>query len=177
MRKIKAEIGAVITKERLRRLGAFAIDFIFVALILSLCTLLFQKPDFALAQREMDAIVDIVDLEARQSQTQIAVAAFSRAYGTAVIVWLSYEVMTQLLLGGQTLGKKICGLRVVSMKTSDGRFRTTMRMTARSLVKGLCLILFQGFPILISWFYILGNPANRAGYDLFFGTRVVPCQQ
>lgn len=176
MRGIKTELGAVLTRERLRRLGAFAVDLAVVALILSLCTLLFQKPDFAQAQREMDAIIDIMDVEARQAQTQTAVAAFSRAYGMAVIVWLGYEVLTQLLFGGQTLGKKLCGLRVVSTRAADGRLKTTARMTVRSLVKGLCLILFQGFPILISWFYILSNPGNRAGYDLFLGTRVVPCQ-
>lgn len=176
MGEIKAKLGTVITRERLLRVGAFTIDLVIVALILSLCTLLFQKPNFAHAQREMEAIIDIVDLEARQVQTQVAVAAFSRAYGMAVIVWLSYEILTQLLFSGQTVGKKLCGLRVASTKAADGRLKTAARMTVRSLVKGVCLILFQGFPILISWFYILGNPANRAGYDIFLSTRVVPCQ-
>ena len=161
MREMKEEIKNLFTRERILRLAAFSIDILVLALILSLCTLTLGKPNFAAARREMDAIVQITDFEARQAQTEVAVAAFSRAYNLSVAVWLGYEVLTQLALGGQTVGKKLCGLRIVS------------RLTLRTLVKGLCLILFQGFPIFIAWFYILANSSNCAGYDLLAGTKVV----
>ncbi|KAB4866499.1 hypothetical protein GMD88_13575 [Pseudoflavonifractor sp. BIOML-A6] len=173
MREMKEEIKNLFTRERILRLAAFSIDILVLALILSLCTLTLGKPNFAAARGEMDAIVQITDFEARQAQTEVAVAAFSRAYNLSVAVWLGYEVLTQLALGGQTVGKKLCGLRIVSRRPSEGRLKTLGRLTLRTLVKGLCLILFQGFPIFIAWFYILANSSNCAGYDLLAGTKVV----
>ena len=142
MREMKEEIKNLFTRERILRLAAFSIDILVLALILSLCTLTLGKPNFAAARREMDAIVQITDFEARQAQTEVAVAAFSRAYNLSVAVWLGYEVLTQLALGGQTVGKKLCGLRIVSRRPSEGRLKTLSRLTLRTLVKGLCLILW-----------------------------------
>ena len=119
MREMKEEIKNLFTRERILRLAAFSIDILVLALILSLCTLTLGKPNFAAARGEMDAIVQITDFEARQAQTEVAVAAFSRAYNLSVAVWLGYEVLTQLALGGQTVGKKLCGLRIVGGAAED----------------------------------------------------------
>ena len=66
-----------------------------------------------------------------------------------------------------------CTSRFLACSSGESRLKASLRFTARSLVKGVFLMLFQGFPIIISWFYILANPASRAGYDLFLGTQVV----
>ena len=166
-------IRAVVTRDRLLRLAAFLIDLLLLGLILALCDLILHRPDFVQVRAALDSVAQIADYEARQAQMDMAMDLFQDAYLFSVAVWLGCEVVFQLIFNGQTVGKKICGLRVVSTKPGEGRLKASLRFTARSLVKGVFLILFQGFPILISWFYILANPANRAGYDLFLGTQVV----
>lgn len=170
-------IRAVVTRDRLLRLAAFLIDMLFLGLILALCDLILHRPDFGQVRAALDSVAQIADYEARQAQMNMAMDLFQDAYLFSVAVWLGCEVVFQLIFNGQTVGKKICGLRVVSTKPGEGRLKTSFRFTVRSLVKGVFLILFQGFPILISWFYILANPANRAGYDLFLSTRVVSSRQ
>lgn len=166
-------IRAVVTRDRLLRLAAFLIDLLLLGLILALCDLILHRPDFVQVRAALDSVAQIADYEARQAQMNMAMDLFQDAYLFSVAVWLGCEVIFQLIFNGQTVGKKICGLRVISTKPGEGRLKASLRFTVRSLVKGVCLILFQGFPILISWFYILANPANRAGYDLFLGTQVV----
>lgn len=166
-------IRAVVTRDRLLRLAAFLIDLLLLGLILALCDLILHKPDFVQVRAALDSVAQIADYEAQQAQMNMAMELFQDAYLFSVAVWLGYEVIFQLIFNGQTVGKKICGLRVVSTKPGEGRLKASLRFTVRSLVKGVFLILFQGFPIFISWFYILANPANRAGYDLFLGTQVV----
>ena len=172
MQGLTADLKALITRERLLRLAAFLIDMLVLGLLLALCDLMFPKPDFANVRSALDSIAQIADFEARQAQAEAAAALFQEAYIFSVAVWLGYEVIFQLIFNGQTLGKKICGLRVASVKPEESRLKASLRFTARSLVKGVFLMLFQGFPIIISWFYILANPASRAGYDLFLGTQV-----
>lgn len=176
MQGFKEELRGLVTKERSFRLTAFMIDFLVLSMLLSLCNLAIHKPDFVYVRQEMDKITQITDFEERQAQTQTAVNAFHEAYRLAIGIWLGYEIVTQLVFQGQTVGKKLCGLRVVSFQPGESRSKTAVRLTCRSLVKALFLILFQGFPIFISWFYILGNSANRAGYDLFVKTKVVSCR-
>lgn len=166
-------IRAVVTRDRLLRLAAFLIDLLLLGLILALCDLILHRPDFVQVRAALDSVAQIADYEARQAQMNMAMDLFQDAYLFSVAVWLGCEVIFQLIFNGQTVGKKICGLRVISTKPGEGRLKASLRFTVRSLVKGVFLILFQGFPILISWFYILANPANRAGYDLFLGTQVV----
>lgn len=166
-------LKALFTKPRLLRLAAFAIDLCVFLLVVVISMNLFGKPDFIRAQQEMEKLQQTVTAEEAAAQTERALAAFNEAYGLALWLWIGTEVLLQLLLRGQTVGKKLCGLRVVSNKAADGSIKTALRMTARSCFKILLLYLFRGIPFAIALAYMFADSENCTGYDRLSGTRVV----
>ena len=168
-------LKALFTKPRLMRLASFAIDFCVFLLILAVSMNLFGKPDFIRAQQEMEKMQQTVTVEEANAQAEQAVAAFNEAYGLALWIWIGTEVLSQLVLRGQTVGKKICRLRVVSNKAANGPVKTALQMTVRSCFKVLLVYLFRGLPFAIALAYMFAGPENRTGYDRMSGTRVISC--
>ena len=169
-------LKALFTKPRLMRLAAFGIDLCVFLLLLVISMNLFGKPDFITAQREMEKLQQSATVEEANAQAERAVDAFNEAYGLALWIWIGAEVLQQLALRGQTVGKKICRLRVVSNK-ADGPLKTALRMTIRPFIKVLLVYIFRGLPFVIALAYLFADPTNRTGYDRMSGTRVVTCGQ
>ncbi len=169
-------LKAMFTKPRLMRLAAFAIDCCVFLLILTISMNLFGKPDFILAQHEMEKLQQTVSVDEANAQAERAIAAFNEAYGLSLWIWIGTEVISQLILRGQTVGKKICKLRIISNNAANGPVKTALLMTVRSCFKVLLVYLFRGLPFAIALAYMFAGPENRTGYDRMSGTRVISCK-
>lgn len=160
------------TKPRLLRLAAFGIDLLVFVLILVLSINLTGKPDFLTAQKEMELLQQPSTMDEAEAQMLRAVDAFNDAYTMSLLIWIGAEVLFQLIFQGQTVGKKLCRLRIVSAK-GRGRLVTNLCFTLRSFLKVLLLYLFRGLPFIIALAYLFADPENRTGYDRICGTKVI----
>lgn len=160
------------TKPRLLRLAAFGIDLVVFLLVLVLAVHLTGKPDFIGAQREMELLKQPSTMEEAEAQMLRAVDAFNAAYTASLLIWIGTEVLLQLIFQGQTVGKKLCRLRIVSAKGRN-RWITMLCYTLRTCLKVLLLYLFRGLPFIIALAYMFADPDNRTGYDRICGTKVI----
>lgn len=160
------------TKPRLLRLAAFGIDCLVFLLIVVLSINLTGKPDYITAQKELELLKQPSTAEEAQAQTLRAVDAFNDAYSLTLWLWIGSEVLFQFIFQGQSLGKKLCRLRIVSAK-GRGRLVTNLCFTLRSFLKVLLLYLFRGLPFVIALAYLFADPDNRTGYDRICGTKVI----
>ena len=104
------------------------------------------------------------------SNDQRVIEMFAYGQGLMIIsLWL-YFLISELALGGTTLGKKIFGLRTVSNLTGEGPPRTSQTIL-RSGIKAIAL---YGHPIFfIDYIIAFVTKGNRAGHDFLSRTRVV----
>lgn len=160
------------TKPRLLRLAAFGVDLLVFLLILVLSMNLTGKPDYITAQKEMELLKQPSAAAAAEAQMLRAVDAFNDAYSLTLWLWIGSEVLFQLAFRGQTVGKKLFRLRIVSAK-GRGRLATTLSFTLRSFLKVFLLYLFRGLPFIIALAYMFADPENRTGYDRICGTKVI----
>lgn len=160
------------TRPRLLRLAAFGIDLLVFVLILILAVNLTGKPDFISAQREMELLKQPSTMEEAEAQMLRAVDAFNDAYSLSLWLWIGTEVLFQLLFQGQTVGKKLCRLRIVSAKGRN-RWITMLCYTLRTFLKVFLLYILRGLPFIIALIYLFADGDNRTGYDRICGTKVI----
>jgi len=184
-----------------RRLGAFIIDYFIVILILSIVTMGF-KNDSDLIKKTDDLVnsyvneeitleeynKSIIDINYRLQKNNVFIN------GISCILYIGYFVVFSFLNKGQTLGKKILRLRVVS---KDKEIISIGRIFVRSLfiygiLSSLYSCIFVNFfnpnmfntgSILISYietlfivicfFMILYRKDKRGLHDVIAGTKVI----
>ncbi|MDF3000279.1 MAG: hypothetical protein K0Q48_398 [Bacillota bacterium] len=157
---------------RLRRLAAFSLDVVIVLCILMVTYHMTGKPDFPAVKAALDAIqVGPADPN-NQELADRMLKLFNTAYVQTLLIWFIYEVTSQLIFSGATLGKLMMRLRVVSWNPNRKRIWHHLMMIVRSAVKFLSVYLFQGFPFLIASLSIFTNKESRSGFDMMARTSV-----
>lgn len=136
----------VYTAPNLKRLTAFVIDYVFVYLVLAMI-ISFAK--------------SVVDLETANTNVQILY------YFILVLLSLAYYTLIPTLVfrgerKGQTVGKRIMGLKIIRVNGTDVTFVSL-------LIRSLFMLLGEGM-VMISTLYVLeiagllGLPINVIGY-------------
>jgi uncharacterized RDD family membrane protein YckC len=166
------EISKASPGYRKRRFQAFLIDVLIVLAIIFIVFSISGKPDFPSVKAAMDAAGEGASGPNAQALGNVMFSLFNEAYFQALIIWFVYEVFTQFILSGATIGKRIMGLRIVPMNPKRNWIIQNLLMIARSLIKFSFLYIFQGFPFFISVLTIFANPQSRTGYDIFVRTYV-----
>lgn len=158
---------------RARRFTAFIIDAMIVMVILYLFFSITGKPDFPAVKAAMDAAKAGASTPGAQELANKMFALFNTAYWQSLFIWFMYEIITQLVFSGSTIGKLMMKLRIVPMNSKRNRGVHHLLMIVRSAIKFAFLYIFQGFPFLISELSIFANKESRAGFDIFVKTRVI----
>lgn len=166
------EISKAAPGYRKRRFTAFLID---VAVVLAIIFLVFSitgKPDFPSVKAAMDAAGEETSGPNAQALGNIMFSLFNEAYFQSLIIWFIYEVFTQFILSGATIGKRVMGLRIFSINPNRNWIVQNLILITRSTIKLAFLYIFQGFPFFIAVLTIFANNQCRAGYDIFVKTYV-----
>ena len=158
---------------RIKRFAAFVIDMAIVLCILMIVYRLTGRPDFPGVKAAMDASQTGAAGPDSQALGEAMFKMFNTAYLQSLLIWFVYEIVTQVIFSGATLGKLIMKMRVVSWDPSRKRLTHHIMMIIRSAVKYLSLYLFQGFPFLIASLSIFANKEARSGFDLMTKTSVI----
>lgn len=166
------EISKVEPGYRIKRFAAFGIDAIIVLVILYIMFCFTGKPDFPSVRNAMNAAKEGASSSNAQILVNKMLVLFNTAYWQSLIIWFSYEVLTQLIFKGATLGKLAMGLRIEPLNSNGKWLIKNIFMVLRSAVKFFSLYIFQGFPFLIEVLSIFANSQSRAGYDIFARTYV-----
>ena len=156
---------------RSRRLAAFFIDA-FIVLILSFIAFrFFGEPDFFSVKKAMDA----AELAGGQDAalTGAVFSTFNRAYGIMLAISFFYEVLSQFIFRGPTIGKLVCRLKITSRNVERKWPVHALLLCVRSFLKMLSLYLFQGFPFLICCLTIFTNKECYTGFDMAVKTITV----
>ncbi|WP_165021087.1 RDD family protein [Dysgonomonas sp. ZJ279] len=85
-------------------------------------------------------------------------------YQTFILSVLYTCLLSKDLIGGQSIGKRICKLQIVNVDNSSA---SSLKLILRN-------VLFLIWPI--EFIIILINPERRFG-DLLFNTKVIPCKK
>jgi uncharacterized RDD family membrane protein YckC len=166
------EISKVEPGYRIKRFAAFGIDAIIVLIILYIMFCFTGKPDFPSVRIAMNAAKEGSTSSNAQILVNKMLVLFNTAYWQSLIIWFSYEVLTQLIFKGATLGKLAMGLRIEPFNSSGKWLINNLFMVLRSAIKFFSLYIFQGFPFLIEVLSIFANKQSRTGYDIFARTYV-----
>ena len=156
---------------RSRRLAAFFIDA-FIVLILSFIAFrFFREADFFSVKKAMDA----AELAGGQDAalTGAVFSTFNRAYGIMLAISFFYEVLSQFIFRGSTIGKLVCRLKITSRNVERKWPVHALLLCVRSFLKMLSLYLFQGFPFLICCLTIFTNKECYTGFDMAVKTITV----
>lgn len=157
---------------RSKRFKAFCVDAILVLGIIYIVFKLTGIPDFPAVQQVMEAARAGSTGPNAQQLTNEMFNLFNSAYSISLIIWFLYEVLTQLIFKGATIGKLTMGLRIVPMNSNRNWIVHNILLVVRSAVKFLFIYLFQGFPFLIACLTIFANAEGRSGFDMFVKTYV-----
>jgi uncharacterized RDD family membrane protein YckC len=153
------------------RLLAFTIDVAIVLMLSSVCFSLFGEPDYNSVSEAMQLQQAARGTADEAQTTKLVLDLFEQAYRWSLLIYVGYELLSQAALRGSTVGKRICGLRVIPFKASAAAVHIA-RATFRTLVKTLFIYLFNGLPFLISSLTLFTNNDGRAGLDFLAGTAV-----
>ena len=91
-------------------------------------------------------------------------------YVTDILSFL-YTLLTPILWNGYTIGKRLCGIRIV--KVSDGRPPTLGTMLLRNVVGALIYGVTFGIAIIVSATMVGSREDKRSLHDLIADTEVV----
>ncbi len=163
--------GEAVPGGRRKRLFAFLLDAILVIGLAYVGYHLFGKPDFYTLKADMDAINAAGGAD--PELTNRVMAEFSSAYMILLSIAFVYESVTQILTGGSTIGKLICGLQVVPCDPERKPAMHALLLVVRSFLKMIAFLIFQGIPFLICCITIFTNAESRSGFDLAVKTRVI----
>ena len=176
----KFSLSNLMTSDRMIRLLSFFIDAVIIFMLASLCFSLFGAPDFASVQTALSHSNAVRGTPEEQEAARLVNETFGRAYISLLIIIFGYESLMGIIFKGATLGKLICGLKIVPNKhTGDETkgFKSIAAYTARLLIRGavrvLFIYLFSGIPFLISTLTIFADAECRSGIDYFAGTKVI----
>ena len=158
---------------RMKRFTAFVIDVIIVLVTVYFVFRITGKPDFPSVKAAMDAAKAGAATPDAQALANRMFALFNAAYWQSLLIWFTYEVASQLIFSGATLGKLMMKLRIVPVNAGRKPAVHHLLMILRSAIKVIFLYLFQGFPFIISQLTIFANKESRSGFDMFVKTRVV----
>ncbi|MFC4809658.1 RDD family protein [Paenibacillus sp. GCM10023250] len=95
---------------------------------------------------------------------------FGEKQSTDMLSFL-YSLLLPVLWNGYTIGKRICGIRIVRLR--DGRAPGLGTMLMRNVVAGLVYVLTLGIAIIVSACMVGLREDKRALHDLIAGTQVV----
>ncbi|MDD2971156.1 MAG: RDD family protein [Lachnospiraceae bacterium] len=146
-----------------KRFVAFLIDSAIVLVLVFIIYNLTGKPDFFKVQ----SVMKEAELAGGQDQelTRAVFTEFNHAFALTLLIAFLYEVCTQLLLSGATIGKRIFGLQTVPKNENRNPLVHRVLLCVRSAVKMLSIYLFQGFPFVICCLTIFTNGECRTGFD------------
>lgn len=91
-------------------------------------------------------------------------------YVTDILSFL-YTLLTPIFWNGYTIGKRICGIRIV--KVSDGRPPGLGTMLLRNVVTGLIYAITLGIAVIVSATMVGAREDKRSLHDFIAGTEVV----
>lgn len=154
-----------------RRLAAFFIDAFMVLVLSFIAFHLFGEPDFFSVKEAMDAAQLAGGQDA--ALTGAVFSTFNRAYGIMLVIGFFYEMISQFIFGGSTVGKLLCRLKIISRKAERKGAVHALLLCARSFLKMLSLYFFQGFPFLICCLTIFTNKECYTGFDMAVKTITV----
>ncbi len=151
-----------------KRFLAFVIDLVIAAFPLTVTSILILTPIFAMmAYRPLPPILG------NQSVYLVAIVVFYLA-----IPWfLFYSLCRDGFRGGQSLGKRLCGLKVITLE--DGRSCTMNKSLVRNTLLTLILSfqwmipLFGLLAVLVEPITVLRSPRGWRYGDRRAGTQVV----
>lgn len=154
-----------------RRFAAFVTDA-FLTLLLSFVVFhIFGEPDFFSVKEAMDAAEAAGGQDA--ALTQAVFSTFNRAYGIMLLIGFCYEVLSQLILKGSTIGKLLFGLKIIPRNVERKKLAYALLLCIRSFLKMLSFYFFQGFPFIICCLTIFTNKECYTGFDMAVKTITV----
>jgi len=163
----------MMTERRKKRLYSFLIDAAVLFAVFLIAEQLFGKPQILATQRALDALQGMggtqAEFEAAYSEFY---AKFEAAYLQCLLIWGVYEAGFTVLTGGRTIGKLLTGIRLYAVKRRENYFLTILKFLLRAAVKPLLLMLFRGFPFIISIIMVFADRTDRTGYDRMCGLGV-----
>lgn len=157
---------------RKKRFAAFLIDVMIVLCLLLIAYSITGRPDFPAVKAAMDAAQAGATGPDSQALGDVMFTLFDAAFLQSLLIWFIYEVVTQAVFSGATLGKRLMKMRIVSVDPNRKQVVHHLMMIVRSAAKFLCMYLFQGFPFLIASLTIFANKESRSGFDLLAKTSV-----
>jgi uncharacterized RDD family membrane protein YckC len=166
------EISKAAPGYRKKRFAAFLIDVVIVLTIIFIVFSITGKPDFPSVKIAMDEAGKGASGANAQALGNVMFSLFNEAYFQSLIIWFAYEVFTQFVFSGATIGKLIMGLRIVPVNPARKWILKNLSLLGRSIIKFSFLYIFQGFPFFIAVLTIFANPQSRTGYDIFVRTYV-----
>jgi uncharacterized RDD family membrane protein YckC len=151
---------------RKKRFAAFMIDMMIVLCLLLITYSITGRPDFPAVKAAMDAAQAGAEGPDNQVLGDVMFKLFDAAFWQSLLIWFIYEVVTQMIFSGATVGKRVMKMRIVSWDPNRKRLKHHLMMIVRSAAKFLSMYLFQGFPFLIASLTIFANKESRSGFDL-----------
>lgn len=91
-------------------------------------------------------------------------------YITDILSFL-YTLLTPVFWNGYTIGKRICGIRIV--KVSDGEGPGLGTMLLRNVVTGIIYVVTLGIAVIVSATMVAAREDKRSLHDFIAGTEVV----
>ena len=155
----------IITKFRLKRIGAFLIDAVIVSILLSIVYRLTGFANFPGVLTKMIEINRTMGETGTSDATIKVMSLFNEAFLQSLIIWFCYDVVTTLLFKGSTIGKRVFRLKLTNINHKKGKLTYGLLVIVRSFFKFLSMFLFQGVPFLLSVISIFANPKSLAAYD------------
>lgn len=168
------KLKGLFIKDRVERLLAMLIDIGVLIIIIAVSFSITGTPDYIKVQQILKASRNMTISEQNATAyVQEAVLLFNAAFFQTLKIYFIYEIITQIILRGSTIGKKILGLKVVAVNEKRNIFVNSFLMAIRTFIKLLFILLFQGFPFIISAIYIFADKSCRGLHDRITKMKVV----
>jgi len=151
------------------RFFAVIIDLLVVILLCWLAFSLFGAPDWG---RYMQMQDEVRGLASNDPLVLERIAVYQNCFITSLAIGAAYEALA-LVVFGTTIGKLICGFRVVSAKDGRNTVLTKVLFALRAVIKSLSIYLLSGIPFIFMCLTAFGNAEGRSGFDMFAGSKVV----
>lgn len=156
----------------IRRLIAFFVDSLFVIMIWYLCSITtFKQIDEFVANLGINPD-DFTNPEVLKEFARLYHQTIVKLYMFFIFAKLAYYTFVPAIIGdGKTLGKLICGIGVVNVKTLNEV--TPTRLILREFVGGILVETLLIVPTIVSGIIALIREDSRCLHDLIGGTVVI----
>ena len=184
----------------IKRIVAFAIDIVIVSLVLVILTSVFSiDPYYDKYQSTYDEYSELVKKESDVSKDELINLNYDLYKyrtvnnGLSIVILVLYFGVLQMLMKGQTLGKKMMNIKVVSNKDKNLHFgnylvRCVILNNIIFLLSTIILVyvtsgkpfyyavyiisLMESLLYMINFFFIVFKSDNRGIHDMIAGTKV-----